>query len=142
MSELKKYKNIINKVYFNQFSFDNRLNVFDSIKKIFNLFSFLISIFTIYKSKFEINLGINNSTRIFNNKLAFENKKKLSMFKINLNKNNSKSIIIKIKKKFKLFSIFYLENLISIKKTYKINLNNFSIKQKIYLTKSFVVENK
>ena len=125
MSELKKYKNIINKVYFNQFSFDNRLNVFDSIKKIFNLFSFLISIFTIYKSKFEINLGINNSTRIFNNKLAFENKKKLSMFKINLNKNNSKSIIIKIKKKFKLFSIFYLENLISIKKTYKINLNNF-----------------
>ena len=129
MSELKKYKNIINKVYFNQFSFDNRLNVFDSIKKIFKLFSFLISIFTIYKSKFEINLGINNSTRIFNNKLAFENKKKLSMFKINLNKNNSKSIIIKIKKKFKLFSIFYLESLISIKKIYKINLNNLSIRQ-------------
>ena len=71
-----------------------------------------------------------------------KNKKKLSMFKINLNKNNSKSIIIKIKKKFKLFSIFYLENLISIKKIYKINLNNFSIKQKIYLTKSFVMENK
>ena len=45
-------------------------------------------------------------------------------------------------KKFKLFSIFHLENLISIKKTYKINLNNFSIKQKIYLTKSFVMENK
>ena len=142
MSELIKYKKIINNVYFNQCSFDNRLNVFNSIKKIFNLFSFLISIFTIYKSKFEINLGINNSTRIFNNKSAFENKKKLSMFKINLNKNNSKSIIIKIKKKFKLFSIFYLENLISIKKTYKINLNNFSIKQKIYLTKSFVTENK
>ena len=142
MSELIKYKKIINKVYFNQSSFDNRLNVFNSIKKIFNLFSFLISIFTIYKSKFEINLGINNSTRIFNNKLAFENKKKLSMFKINLNKNNFKSIIIKIKKKFKLFSIFYLENLIYIKKIYKINLNNFSIKQKIYLTKSFVMENK
>ena len=142
MSELIKYKKIINKVYFNQSSFDNRLNVFNSIKKIFNLFSFLISIFTIYKSKFEINLGINNSTRIFSGKSAFVNKKNFSIFKINFNKNNFKSIIIKIKKKFKLFSIFYLENLIYIKKIYKINLNNFSIKQKIYLTKSFVTENK
>ena len=142
MSELIKYKKIINNVYFNQCSFDNRLNVFNSIKKIFNLFSFLISIFTIYKSKFEINLGINNSTRIFSGKSAFVNKKNFSIFKINFNKNNFKSIIIKIKKKFKLFSIFYLENLIYLKKIYKINLNNFSIKQKIYLTKSFVVENK
>ena len=138
MSELIKYKKIINKVYFNQSSFDNRLNVFNSIKKIFNLFSFLISIFTIYKSKFEIN----NLIQIFSDKSAFANKKNFSIFKINLNKNNFKSIIIKIKKKFKLFSIFYLENLIYIKKIYKINLNNFSIKQKIYLTKSFVTENK
>ena len=142
MSELKKYKNKINKVYFNQFGFDNKLNVFNSIKKIFNLLSFIISIFTVYKSKFEDNLGINNSTRIFNNKSVFANKKKLLIFKVNLIKNNFKSIIIKIKKKFKLFSIFYLENLIYIKKIYKINLNNFSIKQKIYLTKSFVTENK
>ena len=138
MSELIKYKKIINNVYFNQCSFDNRLNVFNSIKKIFNLFSFLISIFTIYKSKFEIN----NLIQIFSDKSAFANKKNFSIFKINLNKNNFKSIIIKIKKKFKLFSIFYLENLIYIKKIYKINLNNFSIKQKIYLTKSFVMENK
>ena len=77
MSELKKYKKLINKLYFNQSSFDNRLNVFNSIKKIFNLFSFLISIFTIYKSKFEIN----NLIQIFSDKSAFENKKNFSILK-------------------------------------------------------------